>query len=219
MTQMEALDSLQEAVLDGEEELAAELAEQVLGMDVSPQRVLDVLSAAADDLGRRYESGEYFLPELFAGAEAMSAAVAKVLPVLEQSGGEHKGTVVIGTVEGDVHDIGKRIVVAMLSGAGFRVHDLETDVRASLFVDKVRELQPDIVAASAYLTTTSQRLPEISQALTEAGIRSEVMYLIGGAAVSREMIKTTGADGYGENAAEAVSVARKLVEQIRSKRS
>ena len=188
-------------------------------MDIDPQEILDVLSDAADELGRRYESGDCFLPELFAGAEAMTAAVTQVLPALERSGVEHKGSVLIGTVEGDVHDIGKSIVTAMLSGAGFRVLDLGTDVTAEVFAERVQELHPDIVAASAYLTTTSQRLPEISAALSDAGLRSQVKYMIGGAAVSREMTTWAGADGYGENAAEAVAVARELVGRVRSKES
>jgi 5-methyltetrahydrofolate--homocysteine methyltransferase len=205
------LEALQQAVLDGDEELAADAAAQALEAALDPQAILDVLSGAADELGRRYEAGDCYLPELFAGAEAMSAAVDRLLPALESSGARPAGTVLIGTVEGDIHDIGKRIVAAMLSGAGFRVHDLGTDVRADVFAAKAQELHPDIVAASAYITTTSQMLPQISKALVEAGIRSRVMYLIGGAAVSPEMVALAGADAYGSNAAEAVTVARGLV--------
>jgi methanogenic corrinoid protein MtbC1 len=213
------LEGLAQSVLDGDDDLAADLATQALEAGFDPQVILGVLSGAADELGRRYEVGDCYLPELFAGAEAMSAAVDKLLPALESSGARPAGTVVIGTVEGDIHDIGKRIVAAMLSGAGFRVHDLGTDVKADTFVARVQELHPDIVAASAYITTTSQMLPHISQALVEAGIRSQVMYMIGGAAVSPEMVAMAGADAYGSNAAEAVTVARELVNRLGSKRS
>ncbi len=219
MASDQTLESLRQALLAGEEEIAADLVGQALGLGVSSPAVLDVLSGAADELGRRYEAGECYLPELFAGAEAMSAAVDRLLPALESSGARPAGTVLIGTVEGDIHDIGKRIVAAMLSGAGFRVYDLGTDVQADVFAAKVRELQPDIVAASAYITTTSQMLPHISQALAEAGLRSAVKVLIGGAAVSREMVAMAGADAYGSNAAEAVTVARKLVDALKSRRA
>jgi len=212
------LENLKLAVLDGDEDIAAEAAHTALAEGIAPEAVLDAVSEGADELGQQYEAGECYLPELFAGAEAMSAAVALVLPELERASVEPKGTIVIGAVEGDVHEIGKRIVGAMLSGAGFHVHDLGADVSADLFIDKVRELRPDIVAASAYITTTSQRLPEINEALKREGLRSTVKYLIGGASVSREIMDWAGADGYGENAAEAVTVARELVEELRSER-
>jgi trimethylamine corrinoid protein len=149
---------------------------------------------------------------LFAGAEAMNAVVEKVVPELEKALAQPKGTVAIGTVEGDVHEIGKRIVCAMLSGAGYRVHDLGIDVTAAQFVAKVRELHPDIVAASAYITTTCQRLPAIASALREAGLRDKAAYLIGGASVNKGMVAWAGADGFGENAAQAVAVVRSLIE-------
>jgi len=214
----ESWQELVQAILEGEEELAGKAAQKAIQAGASAQQVLDAISSAADELGRRFEAGDCYLPELFAGAEAMSAAVDRILPALEQGAAEPRGTVVIGAVEGDVHEIGKRIVAAMLAGAGFRVHDLGTDVPAALFVEKVRALRPDIVAASAYITTTAQRLPEIAAALEQAGLRPQVKYLIGGAAVSRGMAAWAGADAYGENAAEAVAVARSLVEERRRER-
>ncbi len=214
----DALANLQHAVLDGEEELAAEASRAALGQGIAPGAILGGISEAADELGRRFQSGECYLPELFAGAEAMSAAVDLVLPELQRGSSALKGTIVIGTVEGDIHEIGKRIVAAMLAGAGFRVHDIGIDVKAATFVDRVRELRPDIVAASAYITTTSQRLPDIDAALREAGLRSQVKYLIGGASVNRGMVPWAGADGYGENAGEAITAARELIMRLRSER-
>lgn len=214
MTEL-AIKRLMEAVIEGEDELAARAAAEALSAGVSPEEILGAISDAGNEIGKLFEAGEFFLPELFGGAEAMNAAVELVLPELEKASVQPRGTVVIGAVEGDVHEIGKRIVCAMLSGAGFRVHDLGIDVTAGKFVEKARELQPDVVAASAYITTTCQRLPEISAALEEAGLRDGVKFLIGGASVNSGMLAWAGADGFGEDAAQAVSVARALVDDLR----
>ena len=210
------LKTLMEAVFEGNEEIAAQAAGAALSSGITAEEVLNAISDAGNEIGKMFEAGDCFLPELFAGAEAMNAAVEKVVPELEKAFVQPKGTVIIGTVEGDVHEIGKRIVCAMLSGAGYRVHDLGTDVSADQFVAKVRELHPDIVAASAYITTTCQRLPAIATALKEAGLRDQVKYLIGGASVNKGMLAWAGADGFGENAAQAVRVVRCLIEEIKS---
>jgi len=210
-----ALKNLTEAVIEGEEDLAAQAAGEALSAGIPAEEILNTISDAGDEIGKMFETGDYFLPELFAGAEAMNAAVETVLPELEKASVQPKGTVIIGAVEGDVHEIGKRIVCAMLSGAGYRVHDLGTDVTGEQFVAKVREFQPDIVAASAYITTTSMRLPEIATALDEAGLRDEVKYLIGGASVNEGMLAWAGADGFGENAAQAVTAVHSLIEDLK----
>jgi methanogenic corrinoid protein MtbC1 len=214
-----ALKQLIEAVLEGEEDLAAQAAVDALAAGTAAEEILNTVSDGGNELGRMFETGECYLPELFAGAEAMNAAVQTVLPELEKASVQPKGTVVIGAVEGDVHEIGKQIVSAMLSGAGFRVHDLGTDVTGEQFVEKIRELQPDVVAASAYITTTCQRLPDISAALEEAGLRKKVKYLIGGASVNAGLITWAGADGFGENAAQAVTIVRSLVEDLKGGRA
>jgi methanogenic corrinoid protein MtbC1 len=212
-----ALNDLMDAVIEGNEDLAAKSAGEALSAGITAEEILNAISDAGNKLGNLFETGACFLPELFAGAEAMNAAVEKVMPELEKAFVQPKGTLVIGTVEGDVHEIGKRIVCALLSGAGFRVHDLGTDVTAEQFVAKVRELHPEIVAASAYITTTCQRLPAIAAALEKAGLREQVKYLIGGAAVNKGMLEWAGADGFGENAAQAVVVVRSLVEDLQSR--
>jgi len=211
----EDLKELIDTIIEGDEDIAAQITEEALSSGASPKEILDAVSDASDKLGQLYEDREYFLPELFAGAEAMKASVNLVLPELEKLKIEPRGVVLIGTVEGDVHEIGKNIVGAMLSGAGFRVIDLGTDVSGDQFAEKVKETHPDIVAASAYITTTSQRLPDVAAALKEAGIRKEVKYLIGGASVNNDMLEWAGADGYGENAAQAISVARSLVDDLK----
>jgi len=204
--------NLKKAVIEGDEELAALATKAALSTGITAEEILNVISEAGNEIGKMYEAGDCFLPELFAGAEAMNAAVEMVAPELESAFVQPKGTIVIGAVEGDVHEIGKRIVCAMLSGAGYRVYDLGIDVSADQFVTKVRELHPDIVAASAYITTTCQRLPAIANALREAGLRDKVKYLIGGAAVNVGMMAWAGADGFGENAAQAVTAVRYLIE-------
>lgn len=213
----DSLKDLQAAVIEGDEELAAQASENALLAGIPAAEILNAISAAGNEIGKMFEAGDCFLPELFAGAEAMNAAVEKVVPELEKSFIQPRGTVLIGTVEGDVHEIGKRIVCAMLSGAGYRVHDLGIDVPADRFVEKVRELHPDIVAASAYITTTCQRLPAVSAALQSAGLRDRVRYLIGGAAVNAGMLAWAGADGFGENAAQAVTAVQALMDDLKSR--
>ncbi|OGO31455.1 MAG: hypothetical protein A2136_10245 [Chloroflexi bacterium RBG_16_54_11] len=209
-----ALEELNKAIMEGNEDLAAQAAGNALSLGITAEAILRTISVAGNEIGKLFEGGDWFLPELFAGAEAMNAAVGKVVPELEKAAIQPKGTIIIGTVEGDVHEIGKRIVCAMLSGSGYRVHDLGIDVTAEQFASKVRELHPDIVAASAYITTTCQYLPEIARALEAAGLRQDVKFLIGGAAVSRGLIGWAGADGFGENAAQAVDVANSLMKDL-----
>jgi methanogenic corrinoid protein MtbC1 len=203
--------ALIQAILDGDDLAAPEAAQEALAVGVAPTEIITVVNGAARELGLRFQGGHCYLPELVAGADAMTAVLDAVLPALESGVVRPAGIVVIGVVEGDVHDIGKRIVAAMLAGAGFRVHDLGTDVPATVFALKAAEMGADIVAASAYITTTTQRLPEVNRALKEAGLRERTKYLIGGAGVSRGMMAWAGADAYGENAAEAIEAALGLV--------
>lgn len=209
------MNALFNAIVEGDEGAARQATQDALASGVTPAEILETINQASGELGRRYETGDCFLPELFAGAEAMTTAVDVVIPELEKAGVEMAGTVVIASVEGDIHDIGKRIVCAMLTGAGFRVYDLGVDVAAQKIVEKVREVQPEIVAASAYMTTTAQRLPEIGEALVEAGLRDKVKYLIGGASVGPSMVPWAHADAYASNAAEAVRVANGLVKALK----
>jgi 5-methyltetrahydrofolate--homocysteine methyltransferase len=209
------LKPLFDAIIDGDDHVAQEAAQSALAGGATPEDILETVNAAANELGRLYENGDCFLPELFGGAEAMTAAVDVLIPEIEKLGVEPAGKVVIASVEGDVHEIGKRIVCAMLTGAGFRVFDLGADIPADEIISKVREVEPDIVAASAYITTTTQRLPEIGAALAEAGIRDHVKYLIGGASVGEGMVSWAHADAYASNAAEAVRVARELVKTLK----
>lgn len=205
-----------QAIQEGDDELAEQAANDALAEGLEPTKILEIVAMAGDQLGERYESGEIFLPSLFSGADAMTAVVDIVVPIFEQSQTEYKGIIAIGTVEGDVHDLGKRIVKAMLVGAGFKVHDLGIDVPAAVFIEKALELKADIIAASAILTTTAKRLPEIGKLLETEGLKDKIKFMIGGASISRDMLEWAGADEYGKTAFQAVVIARKLIEELRS---
>jgi len=210
------LEKISQSIQEGDDELAGQAAKTALKEGIDPTLILETVAKAGDQLGETYESGEIFLPSLFAGADAMTAAVDVVLPAFEQSQTDYKGIVIIGTVEGDVHDLGKRIVIAMLVGAGFKVHDLGIDVPANVFIEKAIELNADIIAASAILTTTASRLPEIGEILKTKGLNKKIKFMIGGASISRDLVDWAGADEYGETAFQAVVIARKLIDDLRS---
>jgi corrinoid protein of di/trimethylamine methyltransferase len=205
------LENLGTAVLNGQEETAAELATRALDSGVAPLDVVDRgLVPGIRRAGELWEEGEYFLPELVTAAQAMKAAMAVVQPALASAGqGGGLGRVVIGTVQGDIHDIGKTLLATMLAANGFTVSDEGASVSAERFVARAREIDADLVCASALLTTTMTRQRELVDALRGAGLRARVM--VGGAPVTREWADGIGADGFADNALAAVTVARRLV--------
>ena len=210
----EFLKQLQEAIILGEPDQAAELATEALEAGVEPLIVIEeTLNPGMRVVGARYESGEYFIPDLVMAAEAMHAAMRVLEPALaaRQEQRQVLGTIVIGTVEGDIHEIGKSLVATMLGAAGFQVHDLGVDVPAKEFVKQVRETKANVVGLSALLTTTMLNQETVIEALKEAGLRDRVKVVIGGAPASPEWAQTIGADAYAENANEAVSVVKRLV--------
>ncbi len=213
MTQV--LTQLEEAVIKGLPDQARELATQTLESDIAPLTTIDeALNPAMQIVGDKYESGEYFIPDLVMAAEAMKGAMAVLEPVLieRQEQREVLGTVVIGTVEGDIHEIGKSLVGTMLSASGFKVHDLGVDVTAGEFVERVKEAGANVVGLSALLTTTMRNQEAVIEALKEAGLRERVVVVVGGAPTSPDWAQTIGADAYAENANEAVGVVRRLLE-------
>jgi methanogenic corrinoid protein MtbC1 len=165
---------------------------------------------AMDEVGRRFECEDYFVPELLLAARAMKAALALIRPQLASSGAEPAGRVVIGTVKGDLHDIGKNIVASMLEGGGFEITDLGADVAPEKFVDAVRASRANLVCLSALLTVTMSSMKTTIEALSAAGLRGQAKIMVGGAPVTQRYADEIGADGYGENAAVAVALARKL---------
>ncbi len=218
---VEILNQLQQAVILGEPDQARELATQALESSIAPLTAIEeALNPGMQVVGDRYERGEYFIPDLMMAAEAMKAAMAVFEPVLMARREQRQvlGTVVIGTVEGDIHEIGKSLVATMLSTVGFRVHDLGVDVPASEFVAQVRETGANVVGLSALLTTTMRNQEAVIAALKEAGLREQVKVIIGGAPTNPEWAQIIGADAYAENANEAVEVVRRLLENhIRGK--
>jgi corrinoid protein of di/trimethylamine methyltransferase len=208
------LRQLQENVIIGEPDQARELAGQALEAGIAPLIAIEeALNPGMQVVGDRFESGEYFIPDLVMAAEAMKAAMGVFEPELMAREEQRQvlGTIVIGTVEGDIHEIGKSLVATMLGAAGFQVHDLGVDVPASEFVKQVRETNANVVGLSALLTTTMRNQETVIEGLKEAGLRDQVKIVIGGAPTSTDWAETIGADGYAENANEAVVVVKHLL--------
>lgn len=187
-----------------------ELVEQALDGGMGPREILDGLSGGMSIVGQKYETGEFFIPDMLAAAEAVEAAMELLKPHLAKAGIESKGKFVIATVKGDQHDIGKNIVAIMLGGVGFEVIDLGADVSPDRIVAAVQEEGAEFLGLSALLTTTMVSMKETIDKLNDAGLRSQVKVLIGGAPTSAEFAQEIGADGYGKDAFQAVEVAEKL---------
>ena len=204
---------MKELVQAGEAEKLKGLIQKALAAKVSAMEIIEkALRPAMEEVGQKFETLEIFLPEMIMAADAMSAGVELLRPHLAASGGEKKvGKIVLGTVSGDVHRIGKDIVRIMLEGAGFDVTDAGHDVPDDTFIAKVKELKPDILGLSALMTTTMQNIPRVIDALKAEGLRGKVKVIVGGAPVLPDWAKQIGSDGYGENAVQAVSVSKKLV--------
>ena len=195
----------------GEADDVAELVQSALGMGMSASKVLQGgLIAGMDQVGRDFKAGDLFVPEVLIAARAMHAGMNILRPLLAESGAPSVGKYVIGTVKGDLHDIGKNLVKMMVEGAGFEVVDLGTDVPPEKFVAAVREHQPKLVGLSALLTTTMVNMKTIIEALQEAGLRGSVKVMVGGAPVTDAFARQVGADAYAPDAASAVDIARSL---------
>jgi len=203
-----------QSVIDGEEEDAEALARQALEQGVDPLEAINKgYKAGMDVVGEAFANGECFLPDLILGGEAMKAALAVLEPVLAAAGRHREmlGTVVLGTVKGDIHEIGKSLVGIMLSTSGFEVYDLGTDVESSEFVAKAREYDADIVGLSALLTTTMLFQEEVIQLLAEAGLGERVKVMVGGSPVTRGWADEIGAEGFAEDATASVREAKRLM--------
>lgn len=205
------IDAIKQAVQDGDRDKVVELTAAAIEAGAQPKEILDqALTPAMDIVGEEYERGDRYVPEMLISAEAMKGAMAQLRPLLADAGVEPRGRIVIGTVEGDLHDIGKDLVVMMLEGAGFEVANLGVEVTAEAFVEAVRDRDPGILAMSALLTTTMTNMPVVVEALQEAGLRDKVKVIIGGAPVTQEFADQIGADGYAPDAAGAVKLAVSL---------
>jgi corrinoid protein of di/trimethylamine methyltransferase len=210
----EYYEKLAQSVVDGEPEDAEQLAKQALEMGLDPLACINEgLTKGIQRVGELFASGEYFLPELIIGAEAMKMALAVLEPALvgDQSR-EVLGTVVLGTVEGDMHEIGKTLVGTMLTANGFKVIDLGVDLSADEFIAAVKENNADIVGASALLTTTMLQQRKLIEALEVEGLSDQVKVMVGGAPVTHSFAAEIGADGYAEDAISAVDLAFRLID-------
>jgi 5-methyltetrahydrofolate--homocysteine methyltransferase len=204
--------ALKKAIEEGVAKEAAKAVQQAIDAGADPGSILrDVMVPAMDEVGRRYECGDYFLPEMLISARAMKEALAILRPRLIATDVKPAGKVVAGTVKGDLHDIGKNLVCMMLEGAGFEVVDLGVDVTPEKFVDAVRQGGVNLVALSALLTTTLPNMKVTIEALKAQGLRGTVGVMVGGAPVNDKLATEIGADGYAEDAAGAVALARRLV--------
>ena len=210
-----ALDkNIYEAILDGNAKKAHEATEAALASGAEPMPLIqDSMVPAMDEIGRLFECEEYFVPELLLAGRAMKSAMELLKPVIRAAGQKMAVRVIIGTVMGDLHEIGKNVVASMLEGSGFEVIDLGTDVTPENFVNAVRESNPHVVCMSTLLTVTMPAMKRTIDALTTAGVRTRVKVLVGGAPVTSQYAKEIGADGYSENASGAVSVVKELLGQ------
>jgi 5-methyltetrahydrofolate--homocysteine methyltransferase len=196
---------------EGEDEAVAALVQKALDEGLEPGEILQGgLIAGMDEVGRDFKAGDLFVPEVLIAARAMHAGMHVLRPLLAESEAPSTGKYLIGTVKGDLHDIGKNLVKMMLEGAGFETIDLGTDVEPQVFVDAVREHRPQLIGMSALLTTTMVQMKATIEALQEAGVRDQVKIMIGGAPVTAAFSEQIGADAYAPDAATAVDVARQL---------
>lgn len=208
------LEELKSAVMEGDAEKALQSADVLLQKGLSPHEILrKALEPAMAIVGAKFDKLEIFLPEVLVAADTMKAVLGKLKPLfLKEKREEGKlGSVVIGTIEGDIHDIGKNIIATMLEAAGFEVYDLGRDVPVKKFIEKAEEVDADIIAASALMTTTMYNLPRLIRDLEDLKLREKYKVMVGGAPVLPEWAKSIGADGYGKDFIEAVEAARKLI--------
>src|SRR5512143_3469026 len=200
------------AIADMEEKEALALATELLAEKTDPMAILDDCRSAMEIVGQRYEAGTYFLPELLIAGEMLTEITQIVKPEMAQAKDiQRHGKVLIGTVKGDIHDIGKNIVTFMLDASGFEVKDLGVDVPAEKFVEAIKEFQPQIVGLSGFLTLAFDSMKETIGAIQAAGLRDGIKIMIGGGPVSEEVKKYTGADGFGKDAMAGVSLAKQWV--------
>jgi len=208
----ELFEKMAEKLIAGKEDEVKSLTQEALDKGATARDILDNgLLAGMDVVGQRFKAGDMFIPEVLLCARCMHGAMDIIKPLLSEGDAAGMGTYLIGTVEGDLHDIGKNLVSMMLQGAGFQVIDLGTNITAQQFVDAVKEHQPDILGMSALLTTTMPRMEETIQALKEAGVRDGLKIMAGGAPVTQDFVEKIGGDAYGANAASATEKAKELV--------
>ncbi len=208
----ESLERISTAILEGDEEKAPKLVKRALRKDVSAKDILENgLLVGMGEVGVRFKAGDMFIPEVLMSAEAMRASMELLRPELIREGVQLFGKILMGTVKGDLHDIGKSLVNMMCEGAGFEVIDLGFDAAPEEFLEAIKEHQPQIVGMSAMLTTTMRAMGYTIKAIEEAGLRDQIKIMVGGAPVDAEFAKRIGADGYGSNAPAGAELAKQFI--------
>jgi len=210
---MDTITVVIQSVIEGDSEKVQTSVKNLLNNGQDAKSLLNALTRGMDQVGEQWRIGEMFIPEVLLSAKAMQDGMKILRPLLSAADSRMRGTIIIGTVQGDLHDIGKSLVGMMLEGAGFQVFDLGVDVSPDRFVKAVKEHQPNIVAMSSLLTTTISYMRDTIRTLEEAGLRDTVKVLVGGAPVTPEFAKAIGSDGYAPDGATAVQKARDLIEQ------
>jgi 5-methyltetrahydrofolate--homocysteine methyltransferase len=208
---MADMKKLYDAVLNGDAKTAVAITKEAIDEKMDPLELISgTMVPAMDEVGKRYEEEEYFVPELLLSARAMKGSMELLRPLLAAQGAKPTGTVAIGTVKGDLHDIGKNLVASLLEGGGFEVIDLGADVPPEKFIEAIKDKGAKIVCLSALLTVTMPSMKTTIEALKQAGLRDQVKVLVGGAPVTQQYADDIGADGYGESASNAVALARRM---------
>jgi 5-methyltetrahydrofolate--homocysteine methyltransferase len=213
----EILQQLYDQTLVGNKPEVVKLTEEGIAAGMTPEAMLfDALIPALEEVGARFERGDFFVPEMLIAGRAMTGALELLRPMLADTGAETVGTFLMGTVKGDVHDIGKNLVDIMLEGAGFKVVDLGVQIAPETFVEAIQEHEPDLVGFSAFLTTTMPMFKVNIEAIEKAGLREDVIVMVGGAPVTQEYADAVGADGYAPDAASATKLAKQLLDERRA---
>lgn len=206
------LEKIKEAIVGGRHGEIEALVQKALDESNTPDRIVnDAMIPGMDLVGHKFSTNEIFVPEMLVAAVTMNKGLEILKPMLQQSGSESKGTIVMCTVKGDLHDIGKNLVIMMLEGAGFEVIDMGVDMNADTLIEKVKEIKPDILGLSALLTTTLPEMAKVIESLKAHGLRDQIKVMIGGAPVDTAYSDKIGADAYGKDAAQAVEIARELM--------
>lgn len=206
------LNRLYTAILTGKLNIAKEVTSEAIAENYEPQEIINnYMAKAMEEIGARFETGKAFVPELLMAARAMKGSLDLLKPLLADNASVRLGKVVIGTVKGDLHDIGKNLVASMLEGCGFEVINLGVDISSEKFIAAIKEHDAQILCLSALLTTTMNYMKEVVQALEQRGIRQDVKIMIGGAPVTESFALQIGADGYSDNANAAVTLARSFI--------
>ena len=204
--------TIREMVVGGKFKEIEKQVQQAVDSGTDLNRLInEALISAMDIVGKRFADGDIYVPEMLVSAKTMKQGLDIIKPLLKSGEAEHRGTILMGTVKGDLHDIGKNLVIMMMEGAGFRIIDLGVDVKIEDLIDTVKKEQVDVLGLSALLTTTMAEMQNVIEALVEAGLRNQVKVIVGGAPIDQGFADKIGADGFGADAVEAVQLARELI--------